>query len=90
MDVLSPPRTCDPWAVRSASMSRDVGKIDAVSEIQGKILRILAETNGTDLETLSYLLGMRPGDVEREIAALRHMEKIRAALRDGRKIIRIW
>jgi hypothetical protein len=33
---------------------------------------------------------MRPADLERELAVLRHVEKIRGALREGRKIIRPW
>ena len=31
-----------------------------------------------------------PGDFEREIAALRHMEKLRAEMRDGVKVICLW
>jgi hypothetical protein len=33
---------------------------------------------------------MRPADLKRELAALRHVEKIRGALREGRKIITLW
>ena len=29
-------------------------------------------------------------DIERDIAALRHMEKIRGELRGGKKLIRLW
>jgi hypothetical protein len=29
-------------------------------------------------------------DFERDIAALRHMEKIRGELRGGKKLIRLW
>ncbi|NOX80416.1 MAG: hypothetical protein GXP57_04905, partial [Deltaproteobacteria bacterium] len=39
---------------------------------------------------LAERLAVKTGDVEREIAALRHMEKVRATLRDGQKIIIPW
>ncbi len=29
-------------------------------------------------------------DLEREIACLRHMEKVRGELREGKKFIRLW
>ncbi len=29
-------------------------------------------------------------DLEREIATLRHMEKVRGELRQGKRIIRLW
>jgi hypothetical protein len=33
---------------------------------------------------------MKLTDLEREIAALRHMEKVRAKMKDDRKIICLW
>jgi len=33
---------------------------------------------------------IKPEDLEREVAALRHMEKIRGELRQGRKFIILW
>lgn len=39
---------------------------------------------------LAERLQMRPSDLEREIAALRHMEKVRGELRQGKKVIRLW
>jgi hypothetical protein len=35
-------------------------------------------------------LNISPMDLEREIAALRHMEKVRGELRSGKKYIRLW
>jgi hypothetical protein len=91
MDALSPARTCDPWAVHSAkSLAQESGAVPQINEVQSRILSILKETGGTELRDLSERLQMKPSDLEREIASLRHMEKIRGELREGRRIIRLW
>ncbi len=91
MDMLSPPRTCDPWAVHSAkAMTGPRAGVTELTEIQQKILRMLAESGGMPLETLCERLHMKPADVQRQIAALRHMERVRGALVDGVRVIRLW
>jgi hypothetical protein len=91
MDALSPTKACDPWAVHSAkTFERDQKGRLALSEIQQKILAVLKETGGLKLETLVKKLHLKPGDLERELATLRHMEKIRAELRGREKYIVAW
>lgn len=90
MDALSPARTCDPWAVRSATLAKSSGEIMEYAGLQQDILKLLKETGGLSLADLADRLNVRIGDVEREIAALRHMEKIRAAMQDGKKVITLW
>ncbi len=88
MDALSPARPCDPWAVYTAkSLSSQEG---AVSGTQEKILKILEETGGIEPARLAEMLQMKTADLEREFAALRHMEKARGKMKDGRKIICLW
>jgi hypothetical protein len=41
-------------------------------------------------EDLSEILQVKETDLERELAALRHMEKTRGELKDGRRVIRLW
>jgi hypothetical protein len=81
MDVLSPAKGCDPWAVHSAkSFERHSGSPVTLTPIQTEILEILEETGGVEREALlEHLEGKltRP-QLEREFATLRHMEKIRA------------
>jgi hypothetical protein len=89
MDALSPARTCDPWAVHSAkSFGKEIGA--QLNPQQTKILQYLQETGGVEFPRIVEKLQIKPSDLEREIAALRHMEKIRAELRDGKKVIRLW
>ena len=91
IDMLSPAKACDPWAVYSAkSLSKEDGSKPGVTETQAKILEILKETGGLELKLISERLQIKPADLEREIATLRHMEKIRGEIRAGKKIIRLW
>ncbi len=90
IDALSPPRTCDPWAVRSASLAKSSGETTELRGLQEKIVGLITKHGGLSLAELVVELGVRQGDVEREIASLRHMEKIRAAMQNGKKVIVPW
>ena len=91
MDALSPPRSCDPWAVHSAkSFIKGEGGNPELNSTQTKIMEILRETGGVEPKILAERLQIKPSDLQRELAALRHMEKVRGALKEGRKIIRLW
>lgn len=91
MDALSPPRACDPWAVHTAkSFSKQGRTAVEVNETQEKILRILEETGGAPPEEIAKRIKIKPSALERELAALRHMEKIRGKLENGKKIIIPW
>jgi hypothetical protein len=92
MDTLSPAKSCDPWAVHSAkALSRARGGNVDLNETQKRILEILKETGGVERGSLVGRLGIKPSDLEREIAALRHAEKVRAEMRDDRKVfIVLW
>ncbi len=91
IDALSPAKACDPWAVHSAkSFSKEDGSDVEVTETQSKILQILKETGGAEPKIISERLQISPSDLEREIATLRHMEKLRAELREGKKYICLW
>jgi len=90
MDALSPARTCDPWAVHSAkSFEKGTGQT-TINPTQAKILEYLKETGGVEFPRIVERLQVKPSDLEREIASLRHMEKIRAEMREGKKVIRLW
>ena len=91
MDALSPAKACDPWAVHSAKcFEKEQGGVLKLSTLQKKILSILEETGGIEPVMLMERLNIRPADLEREIATLRHMEKLRAELRDNKKLIVLW
>jgi len=88
IDALSPARACDPWAVHTAkSFAREESDLTLT---QKKILDLLRETGGIEPGLLAERLQLRPSDLEREIAALRHMEKLRGEIREGKKVLRLW
>jgi len=90
MDALSPTRTCDPWAVHSAKQLGDKTGGLHTSPVQDKILEVLAETGGIEPGDLAKRLGITPIELNREVAALRHMEKLKGELREGRKYVGLW
>ena len=91
MQVLSPTRACDPWAVRSAqTLSQMDDEYAELSDTQMKIVQFLAESGGATPEVISQKLEMNLPELEKEFATLRHMEKVRAQMRNGQKIIRLW
>jgi hypothetical protein len=91
MDALSPAKTCDPWAVHSAqSFAKSKGGALELNDVQKRILHILKETGGAEPTDVISEIGINPADFDREVAALRHMEKLRGELRDGKKFLRLW
>ena len=91
LDTLSPAKACDPWAVFCAKSFADNNDTPpALSDNQSKILNLLKETGGSEVNTISERLSIKPADLERDIATLRHMEKLRGELKNGTKIIRLW
>lgn len=91
MDALSPAKTCDPWAVHSAKkLAQQTRTAPELNPLQKQILAYLQETGGAEPREISERFQIKPSELEREIAALRHMERIRGELREGRKIIRLW
>jgi hypothetical protein len=91
MDALSTTKACDPWAVYSAkSFGNEIAGKFELTDLQQKIIGILKEKEGAQFEYLIGILNISPKDLDREIAALRHMEKVRAELRGKEKFLRLW
>lgn len=91
IDRLSPAKTCDPWAVYSAKSFAKGSRFKVeLTETQSNLLRLLEETGGAEPATIAERLQLKPSDLEREIATLRHMEKVRGELRGGKRFIRLW
>ena len=93
MDALSPAKACDPWAVHSAkSFEKYSESTPTLTPIQSEILSILEKTGGIEpnalLEKLNAKLTQK--ELEREFAALRHMEKARGEKRGDRILWRLW
>ena len=74
--------------VQEAILARKADIAEAYSELNTIIRMHLTITQA--MVSLAEMLQMTPGDVEREFATLRHMEKARAQLREGKKILCMW
>ena len=91
MHLLSPSQACDPWAVRSAqTLSQMDRRYSTLTEAQKLILQILEETGGVEPKELAQRLQATMSELEREIATLRHMEKVRGEMREGKKVVCLW
>jgi late competence protein required for DNA uptake (superfamily II DNA/RNA helicase) len=93
MDILSPAKSCDPWAVYSAkSFDQHTGRSTTLTPTQTEIIRILKQTGGIEREALLERLKgkLTLAQLEREFATLRHMEKARAEKREGKVFLRVW
>ncbi len=91
LDAVAPARACDPWAVYTAKSfvnnSRDEVEL---TDSQAKIIEILEKTGGVGQEELASMTGLCRHELENAIATLRHMEKLRGELRNGKKFIMLW
>ncbi|MBN2062080.1 MAG: hypothetical protein JW882_16845 [Deltaproteobacteria bacterium] len=91
MDLLSPVKGCDPWAVYSAKRFIKLqGHEPQLSSLQKEILEFLRSQGPIEPDKLYKQLQVKKEDLERELASLRHMEKVRGELRDGKRYIRLW
>lgn len=88
MDVLSPTRICDPWAVHHAK-SCGSGQ-NELTPSQKEIITILTDTGGAPMTELEEKIGLSVREIERDLAALRHMEKIKARPENGGKVYCLW
>jgi DNA-binding MarR family transcriptional regulator len=91
MDLLSPVKACDPWAVHSAkTLLKEQGHELQLNRLQQKILELLREQGPIQPVDLSGYLQEKEADIERALASLRHMEKVRGELRGEKRYIKLW
>jgi hypothetical protein len=85
MDILSPSKACDPWAVHSAqSFLKGKDKLATLTPLQLKLVNYLKQKGEATLEELLENLNLTDNELRREFAVLRHMEILRATKRGDR------
>jgi hypothetical protein len=84
MDMLSPMKSCDPWAVHSARTAMNQGGQELLP-IQRQVLDAVAAAGAITAPELSEKLGIAPAELERQFATLRHMELLRGFKGDDGK-----
>ena len=87
MDLLSPPKACDPWAVHSAQIFlKGKDKLSTLTPLQLKIVNYIREKEEATAEEMIKNLDLTEEELRREFAALRHMEILRGS-KKGDKIL---
>ncbi|MBI5440622.1 MAG: hypothetical protein HY900_05340 [Deltaproteobacteria bacterium] len=87
MDLLSPAKACDPWAVKMAkgSMGTTADAIASLRGVEKRLYELVCERGGVPKVDLPALLEVSLDQVDRAIAVLRHMELVRGhKAEDGR------
>jgi hypothetical protein len=89
MDVLSPPKACDPWAVHSAqTFLKGKDKLSTLTPLQLKIVDYIRGKGEATAEEMIKNLHLTEEELRREFAVLRHMEVLRGT-KKGDKILYI-
>src|SRR4030042_511450 len=79
MDILSPMKDCDPWAVRSAqTFLKGKDKLSTLTPLQQNIVNYIREKKEATLEEMIDTLNLAEEILRREFAVLRHMEILKA------------
>ena len=85
MDILSPPKACDPWAVHSAqTFLKGKDKLSTLTPLQLSIVNYIKKKGEATLEELIQNLNLPEQELRREFAVLRHMEVLRATKKEGK------
>ena len=85
MDILSPPKACDPWAVHSAkTFLKGKDKLSTLTPLQLGIVNYIKKKGEATLEEMIENLNLTEEELRREFAVLRHMEVLRATKKEGK------
>ncbi len=91
MEKLSPAKACEPWAVYSAkSFVNNQDYESQLTPLQKEILALVRKEGPTEPGKILARLQINETDLEREVATLRHMEKLRGELKEGKRLLRLW
>lgn len=91
--LLNPPKTCDPTAVAGAvTARRHLGQLGTagLTELQKQIYRAIEEKGKITREELLTVVKIKPHELERQIAVLRHCELIRGFKEGDRVYLTKW
>lgn len=81
IDAVSAPKTCDPWAVYSAT--RTTSKEETLTAEQKIILDAIKTSGPLTLTKICEQIEMSEEEFRSNFATLRHMELAQACQRDG-------
>jgi hypothetical protein len=82
LEVLSPIRTCDPWAVHTARSLKDLPGGLTLTPKQQQLHDLVKEKGEVPRPEAARVLGISEDELQREFAVLRHLELLRACKKD--------
>lgn len=86
IDLLNPPKACDPAAVYLATRTRDhfgFSEAEGLTEAQGKAFEYVKEKGKVTKEELAKRMGLSMAETDRILAVLRHCELTRGCKEGG-------
>lgn len=75
LDIVTIPKTCDPWAVHSAKNTALIS--DGLTAEQQEILDLIKNNRPLTAEEICTELSINSNELQRNFATLRHMELAR-------------
>ena len=91
MDILSPPKACDPWAVYTARSSlQGQDRFSALTPMQRRIVDYVKGKGEASGEEIAESLNLTEQEFKREFAVLRHMEVLRGTKKGAKILYRLF
>ncbi len=90
MEVLSPLRTCDPWAVHTARSLKDLPGGHTLTPLQQRLYDLVKAKREVPIPELAASLNLTEEELRREFAPLRHMEMLRACKKGERIFLTLF
>jgi len=80
IDIRYPVKTCDPWAVYSATRSRDSSGLkgaEGLTELQKAIYEFVKSNGRVTKEDIMRKFGLTESEMQTQLAVLRHCELVK-------------
>jgi len=88
--LLFPAKACDPWAVYSATRTREsngLSGIEGLTSLQQEIYAFIKNKGKVTGEEIMKQFRITQNDLQNQIATLRHCELVRGQKEDGKVYI---
>lgn len=88
MDIRSPNKSCDPWAVYSATRTRESAGLsgtEGLTSLQQAIFTFIKDKGRVTAEDITNRFNLTPRDLQNQFATLRHCELVKGR-KEGDKV----
>ena len=88
MDIMSPNRACDPWAVYSATRTRETSGltgVEGLTSLQQEIYQFIKNKGKVTAGDIITKFNLTQHDLQNQFATLRHCELVKGR-KEGNKV----